>query len=93
MRAEVDVRFPDPPAANATPAWEDIRTALLGNGFPGPVEASEFIYDSPLVPSVEALRAYGAQSFTPGRPILDAARELTSRIRADFAPWMNSVRR
>ena len=84
VRAEVDVRFPDPPAAGSTPAWEDIRAWLLGNGFPKSVEASEFTYDSPLVPSVEALRAYGAQSFTPGRPILDAARELTSRIKADF---------
>ena len=34
--------------------------------------------------SVAALRDYGAQSLTPGRPILAAARELTSRIKADF---------
>ena len=49
-----------------------------------PVEASEFVYESALVPTVEALRDYGAQSFTAGRPILEAARELTSRIKADF---------
>jgi transglutaminase-like putative cysteine protease len=29
-------------------------------------------------------QAYGAGSFTAGRPILEAARELTSRIKADF---------
>lgn len=84
VRAEVDVRFPEPPEAASTPAWEDIRAALVGDGFPGPVEASEFVHDSPLVPSVEALRRYGAQSFSPGRPILAAARELTARINADF---------
>lgn len=84
VRAEVDVSFPEPPAAASTPAWEDIRESLFGDGFPVPVEASEFIHDSPLVPSVEALRDYGAQSFTAGRPILEAARELTSRIKADF---------
>ncbi|WP_428677848.1 transglutaminase family protein [Reyranella sp.] len=84
VRAEIDVRFPEPPAAASTPPWEDIRASLQGDGFPHPVEASEFIYDSPLVPSVEALRVYGAQSFTAGRPILEAARELTSRIRTDF---------
>ena len=57
---------------------------LAGDGFPEPVEASEFVYDSPLVPAVEVLKAYGAKSFTSGRPILAAARELTSRIKADF---------
>lgn len=85
VRAEVDVRFPEPPPAASTPPWEEIRTALDGNGFPLPVEASEFVHDSPLVPSVEALRDYGAQSLLPGRPILEAARELTARIKADFA--------
>ncbi len=84
VRAEVEVRFPEPPAAASTPPWEDIRASLLGDGFPQNVEASEFVHESPLVPSVEALRAYGAQSLTAGRPVLEAARELTSRIKADF---------
>ncbi len=85
VRAEIDVRFPDPPPAASTPPWEEIRSTLNGDGFPVAVEASEFVHDSPLVPSVEALRAYGAPSFRAGRPILEAARELTSRIKADFA--------
>jgi transglutaminase-like putative cysteine protease len=84
VRAAVEVSFADPPPAASTPPWEEIRVALTGDGFPKPVEASEFVYDSPLVPPVEALRAYGAKSFTPGRPILAAACELTSRIKADF---------
>jgi transglutaminase-like putative cysteine protease len=84
VRAAVDVRFPDPPPFDETPPWEEIRAILEGKGFPAPVEASEFVHDSPLVPAVAALKAYGAQSFTPGRPILAAARELTSRIKADF---------
>jgi transglutaminase-like putative cysteine protease len=79
------VKFPDPPPAQDTPPWEDIRKALGGEGFPTPIEASEFVYDSPLVPTDDAaLRAYGATSLTPGRPILEAARELTTRIRHDF---------
>ncbi len=84
VRAEVDVCFPAPPPMATTPPWEEIRAALNGDGFPVPVEASEFVHDSPLVPSVTALRDYGAPSFTPGRPILEVARELTSRIKADF---------
>ncbi len=84
VRASVEVRFPDPPPAASTPPWEKLRTELSGNGFPVAVEASEFVHELPLVPAVEALQAYGAKSFTAGRPILAAARELTSRIKADF---------
>jgi transglutaminase-like putative cysteine protease len=84
VRAEVEVRFPEPPPAASTPPWEQIRDALQGDGFPQRVDVSEFVHESPLVPGVEALRAYGALSLTPGRPILEAARELTSRIKADF---------
>jgi transglutaminase-like putative cysteine protease len=84
VRAAVEVKFPEPPPAHATPPWEQIRKALDGDGFPAPIEASEFVHESPLVPLDDALRAYGARSFTPGRPILEAACELTGRIKADF---------
>ena len=84
VRAAIDVCFPDPPAAASTPPWEEMRQALAGGGFPKPVEASEFVYESPLVPIDAAVRDYGAKSFTPGRPILEAARELTTRINKDF---------
>jgi transglutaminase-like putative cysteine protease len=84
VRAEVEVRFPDPPSSAATPRWEEVRAALSGGGFPVPVEASEFVYESPLVPLDAALRDYGAKSFTPGRPILEAASDLKKRIRTDF---------
>ena len=84
VRAAVEVKFPDPPPARDTPPWEEIRRALNGAGFPAPIEASEFVHESPLVPFDDALKAYGARSFTPGRPILEAACELTGRIKADF---------
>ena len=84
VRAEIDVHFPDPLPAKQTPKWEDVRAMLNGGGFPVPVEASEFVYDSPLVPFDPALRDYGATSFTAGRPILEAASELKKRIEADF---------
>jgi len=84
VRAGVDVKFPTPPPAESTHPWEEIRKALNGDGFPVPIEASEFVHESPLVPIDGDLRVYGARSFTAGRPILAAARELTSRIRADF---------
>ena len=84
VRAEVEVRFPDPPAPAATPPWEEVRAKLGGGGFPTPIEASEFVYESPLVPIDAALRDYGARSFTPGRAILEAASDLKKRIKTDF---------
>ncbi|HTE82750.1 MAG TPA: transglutaminase family protein [Reyranella sp.] len=84
VRADVEVKFPDPPPEKDTPTWEEIRKALGGEGFPAPIEASEFVHESPLVPIDAALRTYGAESLTAGRPILEAARELTRRIKTDF---------
>jgi transglutaminase-like putative cysteine protease len=84
VRAAIEVHFPEPPPAASTPRWEELREALAGEGFPTAIEASEFVHESPLVPLDEAVRGYGAASFTSGRPILEAARELTSRIRRDF---------
>jgi transglutaminase-like putative cysteine protease len=84
VRAAIDVHFPDPPPASRTPKWEEVRAALNSGGFPVPIAASEFVYDSPLVPFDPALRDYGAKSFTAGRPILEAASELKKRIKADF---------
>lgn len=84
VRAEIDVKFPEPPAAARTLGWEEMRSGLLGDGFPAALEASEFVHESPLVPADEALAAYGAQSFTSGRSLFEAARELTRRIKTDF---------
>ena len=84
VRASVEVNLPIPPPAEQTPSWEELRDDLSGGGFPRSIEASEFVLGSPLVPIDPALCDYAAKSFTPGRPILAAARELTSRIKADF---------
>jgi transglutaminase-like putative cysteine protease len=84
LRAEVEVDAFVPPDLKSTPAWEDIRDALAGDGFPAVVAENEFAHDSPLaLPSGEAIQ-YALQSFTPGRPVLEAARELTGRIFRDF---------
>lgn len=78
--AEVDVGFPSPP--NATPPWETVREAARGvAGW----QAVEFTLPSALAPADAGAGAYAAPSFTPGRPLLDALRELTARIRGDFA--------
>ena len=72
------------PNAAATPAWEAVRGQALNDRSPEALEALEFTFASPYVPLVAELRAYAADSFPPGRPILAGARELTHRIFTDF---------
>jgi transglutaminase-like putative cysteine protease len=84
MDATVDVSFPAPPPAGETPAWESVRDLLCGGGQPEIVAAAEMSYASTLTPPSADLIAYAEASFTPGRPILEAVRDLTSRIHRDF---------
>lgn len=67
-------------------AWDDVR-ALIRNPMHGAavLEACRYLYASPKVTWFPDLATYARQSFTPGRPQLDAALELTQRIFADFA--------
>lgn len=46
--------------------------------------AAGFAFASPYVPRDGAFAAYAQPSFTEGRPLLEAARELMHRIHADF---------
>lgn len=46
--------------------------------------ASEFVFASPFVPSLVALREYAEMSLLDERPLAEAAMELMSRIHADF---------
>lgn len=64
--------------------WERVAQACryaAGRPF---VAASEFVFGSPFVPPVPALRDYAATSLTPGRSLLAAADDLMRRIHADF---------
>jgi transglutaminase-like putative cysteine protease len=83
MEAVVDVQFPPPPPVAETPAWEDVAAAARAGG-PAWRE-SEFVFESPMVAQDAAAGAYAARSFPAGRPILEGLKDLTSRIRREFA--------
>jgi len=83
LDAVVEVAFPPPP--DATPAWEQVRDMLRGARGPELSAAAEFTFPSAMATADEAIARYAAASFAPGREVLDAARELTSRIHRDFA--------
>jgi len=76
--ALVEVRFPDPPEAAATPSWEAVAAGAALS------PAAEFAFASPLAPLVPAATGYAAASFPPGRPVLAGLLDLMGRIRRDF---------
>ncbi|MEM0895468.1 MAG: transglutaminase family protein [Verrucomicrobiota bacterium] len=64
--------------------WELVRDTLRNSTAPGDLAAAEFTFPSPLCPVSAALAAYAETSFAPGKPILEATKDLTQRIFRDF---------
>lgn len=64
--------------------WEQARERLRYHREARYDPAAEFVHASPYVPRDIAFADYARPSFTAGRPLLEAALDLTSRIHADF---------
>jgi transglutaminase-like putative cysteine protease len=83
LSASVEVGFPAPPEAAATPAWESVAAASRAGGAEA-WQVAEFAFASPMAPADPAVGAYAAVSFPAGRPVLAGLLDLTARIRRDF---------
>jgi transglutaminase-like putative cysteine protease len=83
--SETEVMPLPPPQAADTPPWENVRAWLEQDHSPHGLEARQFVYDSRHIKASAELAAYAAPSFPAGRPVLEAARDLTRRIHQDFA--------
>jgi transglutaminase-like putative cysteine protease len=70
------------PAPAPAGSWEAQRDRLR-RGAPL-LEPQQFLYESPHVECFRDLAAYAEPSFAAGRDALEAARDLTRRIHADF---------
>src|SRR5688572_8821621 len=57
-------------------SWEEARERMRYHRAAHYDPASEFVFASPYVPRHENFVEYAQPSFTPGRPLLEAAREL-----------------
>jgi transglutaminase-like putative cysteine protease len=83
-RSQVDVTRPARGLPLAGEPWERIREkgfaiADLGLGSP-----AHFLFPTAMTATHPAMTAYAATSFTPGRPVIEAALDLAARIKADF---------
>jgi transglutaminase-like putative cysteine protease len=82
--AESLVRTSPLPEPRSDITWEDAREKLRYHRGAAYDPASEFVFASPYVPRHPNFLAYARPSFSPERPLLEAARDLMSRIHADF---------
>jgi transglutaminase-like putative cysteine protease len=82
-RADVEVA-PHAPLPAASAPWESVRDDVRAGTDAATRAARAFGYTSPHIPTSAAARAYALPSFGAGRGIVEAARELTTRIHADF---------
>jgi transglutaminase-like putative cysteine protease len=65
-------------------AWETVRDRLAVPPDDESLAASEFIFESPYVPRVKSVAEFARISFTPGRAVIEAVRELKHRIHDEF---------
>ncbi|ULQ51926.1 transglutaminase family protein [Flavihumibacter fluvii] len=67
----------------ASTPWERVKLQVLEPGEEN-FDARQFISETAITAANADITAYAAQSFTPGRPILEAAKDLMQRIYTDF---------
>jgi transglutaminase-like putative cysteine protease len=64
--------------------WEEAARLLPDDHSPAGLEAYQFGFESPRIRIRPEFASYALQSFTPGRPMVDALLDLTARIHKDF---------
>ncbi len=70
--------------ATSSQSWESVREHFrYRGGHPADVN-NGFVFGSHHAPVHEAFAAYAQSSFSPGRPLMQAAQELTARMHRDF---------
>jgi transglutaminase-like putative cysteine protease len=84
VAARVAVKHDAAQAAETTPPWEEVRAVAFASLDLSPNSPTHYLFASRQVSLDPEIRAYAAESFSPGRPLLDAAVELMKRIKADF---------
>ena len=65
-------------------AWETLRQQLHADSDAETLEIRQYVLNSPMVPTIPEIHAYAQESFTAGRPLLDAVEDLSTRLYNDF---------
>lgn len=91
LTAESEVEVFAPPPLDGTPSqpWESVRDSLrhlpdAADGMDDGADIGQYSFDSTLVAASPVLLDYARPSFTPGRPVIEAALDLMHRIHREF---------
>lgn len=82
--SELEIAAPSLYLLSDTPPWEDVLKLFTDISNDEVLDAYQFAFASPYVSGIEGARDLAETSFTPGRPLLEAAMDLTTRIYTDF---------
>ena len=83
-RTSVEILRDPPPVGSETESWERVREAAFASRSLDRDAPAHYLHPSRFVPHYAPATAYAGESFTPGRPVLDAAKELMHRVRTEF---------
>ncbi|MFH1153120.1 MAG: transglutaminase family protein [Pseudomonadota bacterium] len=83
--SQVDLTPPPLPMPERTPPWEQVKETLWQHSSPEDLNAFQFIFPSPMIPSDQRFAAMAREAFQPGVPILKGALALTRTIFTGFA--------
>lgn len=81
--SRIDVRAPEHPAPETTTPWDQVALQLAGRTDDEGLDVFQYVFDSPFTGSAQA-EEYAQVSFPAGRPILEGAVDLMSRIHREF---------
>ncbi len=83
-RSRVDVHAPPNELQFGSAAWERVRALSFKIDSLEVDSPATYLYPTARTPILPAITAYVRESFPAGRPIVEAAAELMTRIRSDF---------
>jgi transglutaminase-like putative cysteine protease len=83
--SRVEVARAAPPIAALTPPWESVVALAAASESVAPDSPALALYPSRMVSLFPAATAYARECFAAGRPIYEAASDLSRRINHDFA--------
>lgn len=78
------VEVDPPPDVVSDLPWEKARDLIAAHADDECLAAYEYVFDSPYVTASPELAEYASRTFKPGRPLADAALELSHRIYEEF---------
>lgn len=82
--SDLEITAPPRLQLSMSPAWEDVAALFAAVDSQELLDAYQFAFASPYVTDIDQARSFAEVSFTPGRPLLEAAMDLTTRIYTDF---------